>query len=373
MQFKQELFDIERIEVLRGPQGTAYGRNAVGGAINIITKGPTNEQEGYVKTGLFNGNGKTVSGAVSGPLIKDTLLYRLAGQYEKTDGIINNTFLDTPIDFYESTDLRAQLRWLATDNLSVDVVYQTSNMEGGSIYDSLLVNPGTYPNKSNARNTNHVIEPSMNTPGISEKRTSEFHIKSDLELDAGTLSYLFGYTDLEEDYYGDIDFEPTKIDVQSQDLDVELISHELRWTSPDDERFRWIAGAFYQETDRTLKDSGALPSINISPYSYTNDNDNTAWAVFGHAEYDLTEQLELSGSIRYDQDERKQVSFGQEETFEAWQPKATLTYKLSDNNLVYTTYGTGFRYTVIYDANRNQIRNQDMIFPGQVFTLPTIN
>nr|VFJ65362.1 MAG: iron complex outermembrane recepter protein [Candidatus Kentron sp. DK] len=338
-QLKQELFDIERIEVLRGPQGAGYGRNAIGGAINIVTKGPTNEQEGYVKTGIFNGSGKTVSGAISGPLVEDTLLYRLAGNYKDSDGLIDNDFLGTEADWYEATDLRAQLRWLATDNFSVDMVYQTSNMEGGSIYDSLLLNPGGV----NRENTNRVMEPSMNTPGISEKETDDLHLRSDLQLDAGTLTYLFGYTDLKEDYYGDIDSEPTKDDVQSQDLDVELISHELRWTSPDDERFRWIVGAFHQETDRTLKGSWALPSIGVFPPDYTNDNDNTAWAVFGQAEYDLTDQLELSGSIRYDQDERKQITSGQEETFDAWQPKATLTYKLTDENLVYATYGTGFR------------------------------
>ena len=211
-------------------------------------------------------------------------------------------------------------------------------MEGGAIYDTLLLNPN-----GNRKNTNHVTEPSMNTLGTSEKKTSDLRLKSDLELDAGTLTYLFGYTDLEEDYYGDIDFEPTKDDDQSQDLDVELLSHELRWTSPDDERFRWIAGAFYQETNRTLAGHVYLPSIGVPYTTYTNDNENTAWAVFGQAEYDLTDRLELSGSLRYDEDEREQVSSEQEETFEAWQPKATLTYKLTDDNLIYVTYGTGFR------------------------------
>nr|VFJ71207.1 MAG: iron complex outermembrane recepter protein [Candidatus Kentron sp. FW] len=337
-QLKQELFDIERIEVLRGPQGSAYGRNAIGGAINIITKGPTREREGYVKTGIFNGNGKTVSGAISGPLVEDTLLYRLSGNYKDSDGLIDNDYLGTEVDSYEATDLRAQLRWLATADFSVDLVYQASNLDGGAIYDSLLRNNG-----GNRKNTNTVVDPYMNTLGTSERSTDDFHVKADLEFDAGTLSYMFGYTDLEEDYYGDIDFEETKIDEQFQDLDVELISHELRWTSPDEERFRWIAGAFHQDTDRTLRGGGALPSISVPPYSYTNDNENTAWAVFGQAEYDLTDRLELSGSLRYDRDERKQVSAGLEETFDAWQPKTTLSYKLTGDNLVYATYGIGFR------------------------------
>nr|VFK67011.1 MAG: iron complex outermembrane recepter protein [Candidatus Kentron sp. UNK]VFK72455.1 MAG: iron complex outermembrane recepter protein [Candidatus Kentron sp. UNK] len=328
MQFKRELFDIERIEVLRGPQGAAYGRNAVGGAINIITKGPTNKQEGYVKTGVFNGNGKTMSGAVSGPLIKDTLLYRLAGQYEKTDGIINNTFLDTPIDFYESTDLRAQLRWLATDNFSLDLRYETSDLEGGAIPSTQITGGGT---------TDHsgiFVNPHNNTLGQGEREMDNFTVKADADFDAGTLTYILGYTDLEEDYVGDGDFRSDENRLQDQDIDIELLSHEVRWTSPDDQPFRWIGGGFHQQTNRTV--------VSISD-TFMNDNDNTAWAVFGQAEYDLTDRLELSGSIRYDQDRRKQVSAGREETFDAWQPKATLTYALTDDNLVYATYGTGFR------------------------------
>nr|VFJ65750.1 MAG: iron complex outermembrane recepter protein [Candidatus Kentron sp. FW] len=135
-QLKQELFDIERIEVLRGPQGAGYGRNAIGGAINIITKGPTNETEGYVKTGVYNGSGKTVSGAVGGPLVENVLLYRLAGNYRESDGLIDNEFLNQKVDDHEANNLRAQLRWLATDDFSMDIVYATSNMEGGSIYDT---------------------------------------------------------------------------------------------------------------------------------------------------------------------------------------------------------------------------------------------
>nr|VFJ64990.1 MAG: iron complex outermembrane recepter protein [Candidatus Kentron sp. FW] len=327
-QFQQELFDIERIEVLRGPQGSAYGRNAIGGAINIVTKGPTNEQEGYVKTGIFNGNGKTVSGAFGGPLIENTLLYRLAGSYKKTDGLIDNTFLGTPVDFYESTDLRAQLKWLATDNFSLDLRYETSDLDGGAVPGTNVTGGGT------TEHSNIFINPATNTLGEGERDMDSFTMKADADFNAGTLTYILGYTDLEEDYVGDGDWSSTASVLQDQDLNMEILSHELRWTSPDDQPFRWIAGGFHQQTDRTI----------VSIYqNYVSDNDNTAWAVFGQAEYDLTDRLELSGSLRHDRDERKQTSAGLEETFDAWQPKATLTYELTDDNLVYATYGTGFR------------------------------
>nr|VFK60846.1 MAG: iron complex outermembrane recepter protein [Candidatus Kentron sp. UNK]VFK69499.1 MAG: iron complex outermembrane recepter protein [Candidatus Kentron sp. UNK] len=331
-QFQQELFDIERIEVLRGPQGSAYGRNAIGGAIDIVTKGPTNEQEGYVKTGLFNGNGKVVNGAISGPLIEDTLLYRLAGSYKKSDGLIDNTFLNTEIDFYESTDLRAQLKWLATDDVSLDLRYETSELDGGAIYHTDVTGGGT------TVHSNIFVNPINNRLGRGERKMDSFTVKADADFSAGTLTYILGYTDLDEYYVGDLDFSSSTSEpdlVQSKSEDLEFLSHEVRWMSPDNRPFRWIIGTFHQETDRTVRNylSGAL----------INDDDNEVQAFFGQAEYDFTDRLELSGSIRHDRDERKQVSSSREETFSAWQPKATLTYKLTDDNLVYTTYGTGFR------------------------------
>nr|VFJ78723.1 MAG: iron complex outermembrane recepter protein [Candidatus Kentron sp. FW] len=366
-QFKQELFDIERIEVLRGPQGAAYGRNAVGGAVNIVTKGPTNEQEGYIKTGVFNGNGKTVSGAIGGPLVKDILLYRLAGSYKDTDGLIDNTYLNTEIDFYESTDLRAQLRWLATDNFSLDLRYETSDLDGGAIPSTNIAGGGT---------TDHsdiFINPGTNTLGRGERNIDSFTAKADADFSAGTLTYILGYTDMGEWYVGDGDFTSTGNVLQDQDIDIELLSHELRWTSPDEQPLRWIAGGFHQGTDRRVK----------SVYqNFVNDNDNTAWALFGQAEYDLTSRLELSGSLRYDRDERKQTSASLEETFDAWQPRVALTYALTDDNIVYATYGTGFRSggfnadgTVFQDetltnyeiGSKNTFFNRRLIVNGAVF------
>nr|VFJ53676.1 MAG: iron complex outermembrane recepter protein [Candidatus Kentron sp. FW] len=331
-QFKQELFDIERIEVMRGPQGAGYGRNALGGAINIVTKGPTNEQEGYVKTSVFDGNGKSVGGAISGPLVKDTLLYRLTGNYKKTDGLITNTFLNTEVDFYESTDLRAQLRWLATDDVSLDLRYETSDLNGGAIYHTDVTGGGT------TVHSDTFVNPNNNRLGRGRREMDNVTVKTDIDFDAGTLTYILGHTELDEYYVGDLDFSSSSSEpdlVQDKEEDLEFLSHELRWTSPDDRRFRWIVGGFRQETDRTVK---YYLSRNL-----ISDNDNRAWAVFGQGEYDITDRLELSGSIRYDQDKREQVSSKLKETFDAWLPKATLTYKLTDDNIVYATYGTGFR------------------------------
>ena len=302
-QFKMDLYDIERIEVLKGPQGALYGRNAIGGAINIVTKAPSNEFEGFLTVGAGNGGSKKVQASLSGPIVEDKLLFRLSGSYKDSDGLIDNTFLRTEVDFVESTDFRGKLLFNATDTLSFDLRLATSTLEGGAIYDS------AFWDNTGPTNTNDERLPVTDILGTSERNIDEFTFKADWVTEAGSLTYIAGYTDIEEDYFGDLDFcNPVdcpqgffgfgQVD-QLQDLQVELMSHELRWTSPDDQRFRWAAGAFLIDTDRSLTTVATLADLgNVPILMSTEDNDNEAFALFAQFEFDLTETLELSASIR---------------------------------------------------------------------------
>lgn len=351
-QFKMELYDVERIEVLKGPQGALYGRNAIGGAVNIVTKAPSNKLEGYVTAGAGNGGLQKFQGAVSGPIIKDELLFRIAGSYRESDGLIKNTFLNTEVDFVESHDLRARLQWFPADALSVDFRVATSELEGGAVYDAAFIN-GTSPN-----NTNQKASPITDILGNSERTIDEVTLKVDYALDAGTFTYIGGFTDITEDYYGDLDFcNPVdcpagffgfgQVD-QAQNLDVELMSHELRFTSSDDQRFRYTGGLFFIDTDRSLSTVATLTQVGNFPIVQSlEENDNSAWAVFAEASYDLSEVLEISASIRYDEDEREQTDAStgatRSSSYDEWQPKVTLTWTPADDQLLYATYARGFR------------------------------
>ncbi|MFK8029845.1 MAG: TonB-dependent receptor [Gammaproteobacteria bacterium] len=351
-QLKMDLFDIERIEVLKGPQGALYGRNAIGGAINIVTKAPSDELEGFVTIGAGNGGTSKIQGGVSGPLIDDRVYYRLSGSYKDSDGLIDNTFLGTEVDFYESTDFRGKLLVQASDSVILDFRLSTSTMEGGATYDS------AFWDNTGPGNTNQERLPITDILGTSERNIDEVTFKLDWETSAGSFMYISGYTDVEEDYFGDLDFcNPVdcpggffgfgQVD-QAQDLQVEMVSHELRFTSSEDQRFRWAAGAFLINTDRSLSTVATLADLGNAPIVMNaEDNDNTASALFAQFEYDISDSLELSMSLRHDEDEREQTDLAtgdtRKETFEATQPKVTLTWAATDDRLVYLTYANGFR------------------------------
>lgn len=351
-QFKMDLYDIERIEVLKGPQGALYGRNAIGGAVNIVTAAPGNEFEGFVTVGAGNGGSTKIQASFSGPIADDRLLFRLSGSYKDFDGLVDNTFLGTEVDFVESIDFRGKLLFNVTDALTLDFRLATSTLEGGAIHDSAFWD-NTGPN-----NTNQERLPVTDILGVSERNIDEVTFKLDWTTEAGSLTYIAGYTDIEEDYFGDLDFcNPVdcpqgffgfgQVD-QTQDLRVDLTSHELRWTSPDDRRFRWAAGAFLIDTDRSLTTVATLADLgNVPIVMSAEDNDNQAFALFAQFELDLTETLELSASVRRDDDDREQTDLDTGTTrsasFDSTQPKVTLTWTPTDNRLLYFTYANGFR------------------------------
>ena len=132
-QFNQQLFDIEQIEVLRGPQGALYGRNAIGGAITINTKQPGDEFEGRIEAGVDSGPGYKVRGTMGGPL-SDNVRYRLSGSYMDTDGFINNTVLGEEADPVKDASARLRLIWDISDTFNADFRLSYSKLDTQALY-----------------------------------------------------------------------------------------------------------------------------------------------------------------------------------------------------------------------------------------------
>ncbi|WP_323799750.1 TonB-dependent receptor [Parasphingorhabdus sp.] len=383
-QFKMDLFDIERIEVLKGPQGALYGRNAIGGAINIVTKQPTNDFEGKLSATIQNGIGLNANAALSGPIVEDKILFRIGGSYKYSDGLIRNIFVNEDVDFIDHDySVRGKIQIIPSDSSNIDLRASYQNFQAGSSYD-VPVRHNADPSIRNASVNDSIFSPNENIVGLTNGEVFDASLKWDVETQIGTVTGISSYTDLKEVYRADIDFSnqafdptfagfagllgffdsigvfptpPGTIGVgQGQDLNVELMSQEIRLVSPDDYTLRYILGGYFIHTNRGLRtrlfadQNGQREQIDNTALVFVESNEsnsNNAWSIFGQLEFDISDSLTLQGALRYDEDLRKQtdVTSGlmRKDKFTSVQPKVTLTYDVNEDVLLYATYSTGFR------------------------------
>jgi len=203
--FNGELFDIEQIEVLKGPQGAIYGRNAVAGAIIVNTKKPTQEFEADVKGTLGDDNLQKAQATVSGPLIDDQLYGRLSMFYGESDGQFENELTgdDDAVNYWEEQAVRGRLIWEPTDKWTVDTIGSYREVKGGAInFNAVFALPGAADFLGNpdlyGDVNDHNFEYIFNVPGENEQDNTFFSVKSDYELDFATLTVTAAYDDMKE-------------------------------------------------------------------------------------------------------------------------------------------------------------------------------
>ena len=166
-----------------------------------------------------------------------------------------------------------------------------------------------------------------------------------------TFTSISAYSETDTYFFGDGDFSTAAQSAQWWEIDVEAFSQEIRLTSDDDDRIRWILGAFYQDReDKEFTEFGFEapgPSVIPFPGGAREIRERESWAVFGQVDYALTDQLTLSAGVRYDEEDNE-TEFGQLGTkpgdaFDEWQPKVSLSYEWNDNVMTYFTFARGFR------------------------------
>ncbi len=406
IQLRQEMFDVESIEVVKGPQGAIYGRNATGGAIIINTKKPGNESEGYVEAGFGDGDEYSVEASVSGALLPDRLYGRLSGKYIDRDGYLQNIARNQEDDPFEDTTVRGRLIWEASEDLTIDFRANAQQHKGRGIgfqYQAVdLAEDGItaigFGTDTGPVDANNVQPIRSNNPDLGERDMYDVAIKIDYETAIGTLVATTSYTDIEE--WADSDQFPYTnarspaalggLDgTQTGFFDLQAVSQELRFSSPGDQPVRWEIGAYYLDWERFISLSTGVDTgdgilrverrpitgpVNPSTSFLADDNDNTAWAVFGQLNWDISDQLEASAALRYDEEEREQtvspLQFGAGEpgarnsaTYDKLQPKLTLRYLPSDNITWYGTYGEGFR-SGQFNQNGISVRAQEAGITG---------
>jgi iron complex outermembrane receptor protein len=304
--FSQELYDIQQIEVLKGPQGALYGRNATGGAINITTKQPTTEPEIYLRGGVGNGDNVQLSGVASGPIGGDNVRGRVVVGYRDADGWRDNVATDVKADPYEDLTIAGKLLWDLSERTSLDLRLTTSHTQStGSQFVSNAPNfvtgvPGAamYPGNGTAvpvpglpasiaqlvgDPNNTSIKHQGNEPGMDDREVLNLSAKLDWQVGAGTLTSITSLDSLDHvtvgeqfAYYPFVQLQGTTDPLHPAGVQVpavlpfaglaapggtgqnltfgqnrfhESFSQELRFTSPDDRPLRWIGGIYFAKTN----------------------------------------------------------------------------------------------------------------------------
>ncbi len=367
------MMDVERVEVLKGPQGTLFGRDTLGGAINITTREPGNEVSGHIEaeTGRFGQH--KIQGGVDVPLMEDVLAMRISFQKEKDDGYIRNQYTGRKKGAENTGSARMQLFYSPTDSFSARLAYSHIKSDnrpnsGGEAVTGLYSDLTPYT-------TN------LNGDERAEQDVDTLSLAMDYEFESGfTLTSVSGWSDVEDFYTIDSDFTPFPL-IQEEYLgNTKEWSQEIRLTSPEYENYDYMIGAYYLKATNKLSDVYPEMGRNLLLFfevpedsiptdvldGQKRDYISKSLAFFIHGNYHATEKLTIFGGLRHTSD-KKEVDyafFGETlplllgtEPLEAkrdtddnplsWTVGARYTF--NEDIMGYTSVATGYRSSTIKD------------------------
>jgi iron complex outermembrane recepter protein len=317
------MFDVSRIEVLRGPQGTLYGRNTTGGAVNIITNAPTAERHAGFSAEYGSYDRYRLEGYVSGQ-INPVLLGRLAAVTEQGGAWQYHRDTGQSLGDVDKTALRGRLTWLATPDVTVDLsaTYMRDKSDGLGMrlrgpytsFDGTV----TYPTDTSRRITGWELSPQMaavsgRSLGSKPGRDNDgFDVNVRVQADLGwaQLNSITAHQTFSRSEYNDWDgtrFHESDVYFYN---DLKVFSQELRLSSKDEGRLNWMVGGHY--ADESLDGGfytefrGANTNLINTPY----DQDVQAVGVFTHNSFELTDKLNLIAGLRYEHEERSLTTSG---------------------------------------------------------------
>ena len=386
-------YDIERVEVLRGPQGTLYGRGATAGAINLITKKPTEQLSGYARASYGNYNAVVLEGGVGGALVADKILARVSGKYDRRDGYGKNQFTGADVDNRDAYAIRGAITFKASDELdlliSADHFNEKDNNYAfhyfgptvapenalGSILggDTIItraaklgipVNYRDIYSDQEALNRRH----GTSVTGTLEWRPGDWNIKS-----------ITGYRDFTRFNRDDLDASNVNMFGQNNyDEKSKTFSQEFIGTLKGDTFDLLLGASYFHETldgavRVPLTNLGilfGLPADTFNTQNYLQQGRVTinAYGVYAQGSYNVTDKLKLTAGARYSYEKRRGtgtfeflsvVPTDKEKGWGAVTPTFAINYQANDQTLLYASVTRGFKSGVINVGSQNDVINPE--------------
>ncbi|WP_147820710.1 TonB-dependent receptor [Salidesulfovibrio onnuriiensis] len=369
--FNFPLFDVERVEVLKGPQGALYGRNTVGGVINVLTRQPGNEVVFSAGTTLGNFGQKEVRGNWSGPLVEDRLFLGIYGMAAARDGFMENDVDTGGKDgrYQDGKAARMKLRYLANPDWELGLILDAQQHDDGA-YSGRRTSRNSLV-KAGAVGTDSRYHYSHDFDGSQENECWGATLNSVYETGLGSFHSITGYRDYDSDEDIDADFSPLDVMRKQYVQRDQDFSQEFRLNSSEgDGPLEWLVGtSFFNLHSRTevtnrMGADHAAPGMKVA---FDTDRHNMGASAFGQGTYTFWERFDLTLGLRYEY-EHADVDAEQLNTpaggpasvaashdgamhFGALLPKVSLAWHLDDDHMLYGTISRAHRSGGFNDAS----------------------
>lgn len=374
--------DIDRVEVLRGPQGTLFGRNATGGVINLARSRPTYDLTGKARATYSSFDTWKVEGVVSTGMSENIAL-KVSGAYEKSDGYIYNRFYDQPGQRSEFYAIAGALLIEPTENLTIQLSYdhQKTKQDPPQLlainrstdlfcvaYNQCSPLPGVptsgdrYVSVSDGR-----LEKNATFKLDMAIGKATYDIGSDMQLD-----YIFGWLKTDEEIYQDFDAAPLTLYHTDRPARWRQTTNELRLTKGGAGPLSFVLGAYLWDSRYTINLKNYIGFAGVPLLTSAQDvtQTNKSWAIYGEADYEFVDRLTLTLGARYTKDKKSSIvndlpvflygttveqnpiatfpgaismSAPVRESWSKFTPRVSLRYEFSDDAMVYALWSRGYR------------------------------